>query len=243
MKYIPDYMKFINERVNLKAAHLSSDQYQKAKKLKAFSSDDWVWNSDTSLYDRVDESAIDEAAKIETERYVRSHGKKPKGYGGWMFSYNRDGSDIWEIPNGMSWPDAQKWAKKKAKEDGEDYIYVMENVSITEAIDYKDKEDTKHKVKATVCYIKAMSGKRECKDLYFKSMHDALGFKDNVKGFPKGAEVESIVTEGAMSDIHMLASEAKDEADFIKKFFATPNNPIKKTADNIKWVKSLYKDI
>ena len=135
MKYIPDYMKFINERVNLKASHLSSAQYQKAKKLKAFSSDDWVWNSDTSLYDRVDESAIDEAAKIETERYVRSHGKKPKGYGGWMFSYNRDGSDIWEIPNGMSWPDAQKWAKKKAKEDGEDYVYVMENVSnfITES--------------------------------------------------------------------------------------------------------------
>ena len=76
------------------------------------------------------ESAVTEAAKIETERYVRSHGKKPKGYGGWMFSYNRDGSDEWQIPNGMSWPDAQKWAKKKAKEDGEDYVYVMENESV-----------------------------------------------------------------------------------------------------------------
>ena len=76
------------------------------------------------------ESAVTEAAKIETERYVRSHGKKPKGYGGWMFSYNRDGSDEWQIPNGMSWPDAQKWAKKKAKEDGEDYVYVMENKSV-----------------------------------------------------------------------------------------------------------------
>jgi len=76
------------------------------------------------------ESVVNEAAKIETERYVRSHGKKPKGYGGWMFSYNRDGSDEWQIPNGMSWPDAQKWAKKKAKEDGEDYVYVMENESV-----------------------------------------------------------------------------------------------------------------
>ena len=73
---------------------------------------------------------INEAAKIETERYVRSHGKKPRGYGGWMFSYNRDGSDEWQIPNGMSWADAQKWAKKKAKEDGEDYVYVMENESV-----------------------------------------------------------------------------------------------------------------
>ena len=78
----------------------------------------------------VSESIVTEGAKIETERYVRSHGKKPKGYGGWMFSYNRDGSDEWQIPNGMSWPDAQKWAKKKAKEDGEDYVYVMENESV-----------------------------------------------------------------------------------------------------------------
>ena len=79
------------------------------------------------------ESVVTEAAKIETERYVRSHGKKPTGYGGWMFSYNRDGSDVWQIPNGMSWPDAQNWAKKKAKEDGEDYVYVMENESVNEA--------------------------------------------------------------------------------------------------------------
>jgi len=86
------------------------------------------------MKDFVTES-VNEGAKIETERYVRSHGKKPKGYGGWMFSYNRDGSDEWQIPNGMSWPDAQKWAKKKAKEDGEDYVYVMENESVDEAED------------------------------------------------------------------------------------------------------------
>ena len=95
-----------------------------------------------SLIDgKEDDESVTEAAKIETERYVRSHGKKPKGYGGWMFSYNRDGSDEWQIPNGMSWPDAQKWAKKKAKEDGEDYVYVMENESVvTEAEDYKYKK-------------------------------------------------------------------------------------------------------
>ena len=103
---------------------------------------------------------VNEAAKIETERYVRSHGKKPKGYGGWMFSYNRDGSDEWQIPNGMSWPDAQKWAKKKAKEDGEDYVYVMESL-VTEA-------------KNTI-------------GLAFKEEQDYLDFKEFVAEQPRGA--------------------------------------------------------
>lgn len=103
---------------------------------------------------------VNEAAKIETERYVRSHGKKPKGYGGWMFSYNRDGSDEWQIPNGMSWPDAQKWAKEKAKEDGEDYVYVMESL-VTEA-------------KNTI-------------GLAFKEEQDYLDFKEFVAEQPRGA--------------------------------------------------------
>jgi LAS superfamily LD-carboxypeptidase LdcB len=47
-------------KINLKADHLSSSEYQKAKKLKAFNSNDWVWNSNTSLYDRVGESAVTE---------------------------------------------------------------------------------------------------------------------------------------------------------------------------------------
>ena len=52
----------VNEggKINLKAAHLSSAEYQEAKKLKAFNSNDWVWNSNTSLYDRVEESVVTE---------------------------------------------------------------------------------------------------------------------------------------------------------------------------------------
>jgi hypothetical protein len=46
----------IYEKVNLKADHLSSAEYQKAKKLKDFNKDDWSWNSDTQLYDRVNEA-------------------------------------------------------------------------------------------------------------------------------------------------------------------------------------------
>ena len=61
MKYIPDYRQFVNEGVNLKAAHLSSAEYQKAKKLKAFNPADWTWNSKSQLYDKVNESLVTEA--------------------------------------------------------------------------------------------------------------------------------------------------------------------------------------
>lgn len=46
----------IYEKVNLKADHLSSAEYQKAKKLKDFNKDDWSWNSDTQLYDKITEA-------------------------------------------------------------------------------------------------------------------------------------------------------------------------------------------
>jgi hypothetical protein len=58
--------------------------------------------------------------------------------------------------------------------------------------DYKNQISGSHKVKATVCYIDPMTRQRKCEDIFFKSKMDALGFKDNVKGFPKGAEVEAI---------------------------------------------------
>ena len=47
-----------SRKINLKAAHLSSEEYQKAKKLKDFDKGDWEWNSKSGLYDRVNE-AID----------------------------------------------------------------------------------------------------------------------------------------------------------------------------------------
>lgn len=46
----------VAEKVNLKAAHLSSAEYQKAKKLKGFDKSDWSWNSDTQLYDKINEA-------------------------------------------------------------------------------------------------------------------------------------------------------------------------------------------
>lgn len=76
------------------------------------------------------------------------------------------------------------WDKKEAP-------YIKESV-VNEARNYKEKPDGDHMVKATVCYLKPMTRQRECKAIYFKSRHDALGFKDKVRGFPKGAAVEAI---------------------------------------------------
>ena len=56
--------RYVNEGINLKAAHLSSEDYQKAKKLKAFNSTDWVWNPKSNLYDKVSES-VHEAEEHE----------------------------------------------------------------------------------------------------------------------------------------------------------------------------------
>ena len=43
----------IDESVNLKQSKLSSSEYQKAKKLKAFNVKDWKWNADEDLYIKV----------------------------------------------------------------------------------------------------------------------------------------------------------------------------------------------
>ena len=72
---------------------------------------------------------INEAVKVEVERYKRSHQKNPKGYGQWAFSYNRDGKEHFFVPKSMDYKDAVKWAKEEAKRDGEGYIYVMESVN------------------------------------------------------------------------------------------------------------------
>jgi hypothetical protein len=95
----------------------------------------------------------------------------------------------WTISN----PDDEKSGEftslAKAKSEVAD---LTESVELDEAVKYKTRPDGKHNVRATVCYIKPMTGKRECEDIYFASKMEALGFKDNVKGFPKGAEVEAI---------------------------------------------------
>ena len=50
------------------------------------------------------------------------------------------------------------------------------------------------------------------------------------------------IFEGVMSDLHMLAGEAKDEDSFVKTFFKDYGDKIKKSKESEEWVRSLYKD-
>jgi hypothetical protein len=54
---------------------------------------------------------------------------------------------------------------------------------------------------------------------------------------------ESLKTnEGAMSEIHIMAKEAKDEEDFKKKFYKEYGAKIKKSSETDEWIKDLYVD-
>ena len=69
---------FTNEaNVNLNASHLSSSEYQKAKKLKGFNAADWKWNGDTELYDKIDESLyLNEKVDMEQLQFYLQYYKK-----------------------------------------------------------------------------------------------------------------------------------------------------------------------
>ena len=85
------------------------------------------------------ESLIIEGVKVETVRYERANGKKPKGYGQWLFSYDSkavDPSEYIAPPNAMNYNDAAKWAANRAKEDGKSYIYVLESETVLHQYDF-----------------------------------------------------------------------------------------------------------
>lgn len=51
--------------------------------------------------------------KIETNSFVRSHGKQPRGYGMWGFEVTHtDGrEEIVFVPHSMAYTDAKRWIK------------------------------------------------------------------------------------------------------------------------------------
>ena len=61
-----------SRKIDLRADHLSSEEYQKAKKLKAFDKKDWEWNSKSGLYDRVNEMSSEKDG-TEASDGKRSH--------------------------------------------------------------------------------------------------------------------------------------------------------------------------
>lgn len=82
---------------------------------------------------------------------------------------------------------------------------------VSEKTDYQYKESSKYPVKATVCYLDPMTRQRKCKAIFFKTKFDALGFKGNVKGFPKGAAVEAI-KEDAITELRVASAGSTSAA-------------------------------
>lgn len=72
---------------------------------------------------------LNEKISVDTSRYERSHGKKPKGRGAWAFYFDRTGGEALFTPQSMDYTDAVKWAKEQAKEAGKTVIYVGESVN------------------------------------------------------------------------------------------------------------------
>lgn len=78
---------------------------------------------DLLISDNLTESdSIDEAVNVDDSKYVRAHGKKPKGNGMWGFEIKDQ--EVF-TPTSMSYADAQKWAKEEAKRLGASYAYTL----------------------------------------------------------------------------------------------------------------------
>ncbi len=63
-----------------------------------------------------------EAIEVSTTEFEFSHGKKPKGDGGWIFKI---GSEEWEAPGRLTYGKAVAKAKAYAKKKGATQIEVM----------------------------------------------------------------------------------------------------------------------
>ena len=58
--------------------------------------------------------------EFNTDQFVFSHGRQPKGYGGWAFGTKRNpdtmnSDECWFTPGAMTYGEAKKWAKAEAK--------------------------------------------------------------------------------------------------------------------------------
>lgn len=87
---------------------------------------------DPKYYDKlakIEDEPANEAVTVYNDRYVRAHGKAPRGKGLWAFSYDKRGEDSFWAPNSMSYSDAVKWAQQKAKEDGKGLVFLMEDLN------------------------------------------------------------------------------------------------------------------
>ena len=122
---IDDYINDMHNRV-LKMQRQAKTQEEKkilSTLLNEINRFDAVVGELSADWESLQESdTIDESAKVDDSKYVRAHGKKPKGNGMWGFEIK--GQEVF-TPSSMSYVDAQKWAKEEAKRLGASYIYTL----------------------------------------------------------------------------------------------------------------------
>ena len=70
----------------------------------------------------LDESIVNEGVLVEPSKYVRVHGKQPKGFGMWAFEIN---GITMMTPKAMNYTDAQKWAKEEGEKQKVSTVYTL----------------------------------------------------------------------------------------------------------------------
>ena len=80
-----------------------------------------------SLSEDIVESMIrvTERVSVDDSPYKRVHGKSPRGFGTWAFSFNNKGDNQFFTPGPMNLNQAIKWAKDKAVSAGAYSVYVL----------------------------------------------------------------------------------------------------------------------
>lgn len=95
---------------------------------------------------KMEGAELDEAVEVSHDRYMRSHGKKASGTGGWFFTHKSGAVNNLDDPKEVhfkqgKFSDAKKSAQQWAKKHGHSTVYVMEEVEqIDEISDEKKKE-------------------------------------------------------------------------------------------------------
>lgn len=63
--------------------------------------------------------------RVETSTYEFSHGRKPKGYGLWLFGLTFSGPSVQTFSHTGNYGDAKKAAVKAASEQGANAVEVL----------------------------------------------------------------------------------------------------------------------
>lgn len=152
---------------------------------------DYQPGEDEAVYDQ----AYNESVEVSHDRYVRSHGKKAKGAGSWIFTKNRSGdidhndsSSTYQHSGHASFADASKGAKSWAKTHGHRAIYVAEESNIIGFGHLQELSRATLKSYADKAYDKSSNKKYTKESIEESFTPGELKFKDGSKAVVKEAD-------------------------------------------------------